>query len=187
MPSGFPQHLASSWFLPESRYLRFLVEGAGQQWQEFQATQGELIRPYTFDVQNIKQGQLNAAFPGNDFPLHHRCVLLYRSGDNQGVVGLWKRQFDNLGLIYNAKKDGWFVGHYPYDTKWRISVDGKPVAYYRVNKSFIGFPLTQGEHKILIAYWPQSPLRILLLVSAILTTLGLPLLIFLALKWENAQ
>lgn len=187
LPPGFPQHLASSWFLPESRYLRFLVGTTGQQWQEFQAAQGELIRPYTFDVQNIKQGQLNAAFPRNDFPFYHKCVLLYRSGDNQGVVGLWKKQFDNLGLIYNAKEDGWFVGHYPYDAKWRISVDGKPVAYYRVDKSFIGFPLTQGEHKILIAYWPQSPLRIYLLVSAILTTLGLPLLIFLALKWENAE
>jgi uncharacterized membrane protein YfhO len=117
--------------------------------------------------------------------LHNKCVLLYPSGDNQGVEGLWRRQFDNLGIIYRARKDGWLVGHYPYDTKWKISVDGNPVAYWRVDKSFIGFPLTRGEHRILIQYWPHSPLRIMLLISALLTTLGLPLLIFLALKWEH--
>jgi Bacterial membrane protein YfhO len=185
LPSTFPQHLASSWFLEEQRYLRFFVEGTGQQWQELQAAQGELIRPGTFDVQNIKQGELRAAFSVSDFPMHKKCVLLYPSSENQGVEGLWRRQFDNLGIIYRAKRAGWLVGHYPYDTKWRISVDGKPVTYYRVDKSFIGFPLSQGEHKILIQYWPHSPLRILLLVSAVLVTLGLPLLIFLALKWEN--
>jgi len=185
LPSGFPEHLASSWFLPEQHYLRFFIEGTGGQWQELQATQGELIRPYTFDVQNIKKGDLKAAFPKNDFPLHRKYVLLYPSSENQGVEGLWRKQFDNLGIIYRAKRDGWLVGHYPYDTKWRISVDGKKVIYYRVNESFIGFPLARGEHKILIQYWPHSPLRILLLVSAILTTFGLLALIFLALKWEQ--
>jgi hypothetical protein len=185
LPASFPQHLASSWFLPEQRYLRFLIEGTGQQWQELEATQGELIRPNTFDVQNIKQGELNAAFSKNDFPMHRKCALLYPSSENEGVEGLWRRQFDNLGIIYRAKRDGWLVGHYPFDTKWRIFVDGKPTAYYRVNESFIGFPLARGEHRILISYWPHSPLRILLLISAVLTTLGLPLLIFLGLKWEN--
>ena len=184
LPSNFPDHLASSWFLEEQRYLRFLIQAEGQQWHELQATQGELIRPYTFDVQNIKKGELKAAFPKNDFPLHQKCVLLYPSTNNQGVQGLWRSQFDNLGITFKAKKDGWWVGHYPYDKKWRITVDGNSVAYYRVNKSFIGFPLVHGEHKILIQYWPDSPLRILLLVSAILTTLGLPMLMFFALRWE---
>jgi hypothetical protein len=187
LPSNFPEHLASSWFPSEQPYLRFLVDGIGQHWQELQNAQGELIRPYTFDVQNIKKGDLNAVFPKNDFPLSRKYVVLYPSSENQGVERLWRRQFDNLGIIYRAKKDGWLVGHYPYDTKWKISVDGKPVTYYRVDKSFIGFPLTQGEHKILIQYWPHSPLRILLLISALLTTVGLPVLIFLALKWEQGR
>ncbi len=185
LPSDFPGHLASSWFPAEQRYLRFFVEGEGGQWRELQAAQGELIRPYTFDVQNIKQGELKAAFSKNDFPMHHKCVLFYPSSENQGVEKVWRKQFDNLGTIYRAKRDGWWVGHYPYDPKWRISVDGKPVPYYRVDKSFIGFPLGRGEHKILVQYWPHSPLRIFLFISALLTTLGLPLLIFLALKWEN--
>lgn len=185
LPDIFPEHLASSWFLSQERYLRFAIEGEGQQWRQLQDAQGELIRPYTFDVQNIKKGQLKAAFPKNEFPLHRRCVLLYPSSENQGVEGLWNRQFDNLGIIYRAKRDGWLVGHYPYDRKWRISVDGKQVTYYRVNKSFIGFPLARGEHKILIRYWPHSPLRILLLVSALLTSLGFPMLIFSALRWER--
>jgi hypothetical protein len=185
LPANFPEHLASSWFPAEQRYLRFFIEGAGQQWQELSPVQGELIRPNTFDVQNIRKGQLRAMFSKDDFPMHRRCVLLYPSSQNQGVESLWEKQFDNLGIVYRAKRDGWWVGHYPYDKKWRISVDGKPVTYYRVNESFIGFPLSKGEHKILIQYWPGSPLRILLLISALLTTLGLPVLIFLAMKWEK--
>ncbi len=185
LPSSFPAHLASSLFPSEQRYLRFLVEGTTEAWKELQPTQGELIRPYTFDVQNIKKGDLKAAFPVNDFPLHRKAVLLYPSSENQGVEGLWRRQFDNLGITYRAKRDGWLVAHYPYDSKWRISVDGQPVTYYRVDKSFIGFPLTRGEHKILIQYWPHSFLRILLLISALLASLGLPVLIFLGLRWEQ--
>ena len=187
LPSNFPSHLASSFFSSEQRYLRFLVEDKAQQWKELQPIQGELIKPYTFDVQNIKEGQLKAAFPINGFPMHQKCVLLYPSSENQGVEGLWRRQFDNLGITYRAKRDGWWVAHYPYDRKWRISVDGMTVSYYRVNKSFIGFPLARGEHKILIQYWPHSLLRILILVSAILTTLGLPILIFLGLRWEQKE
>ena len=185
LPLNFPAHLATSFFPAEQRYLRFFIEGTEQHWQELQPTQGELIRPYTFDVQNIEKGDLKAAFPMNDFPLHRKCVLFYPSSENQGVEGLWRRQFDNLGITYRAKRNGWFVGHYPYDSKWRISVDGKTVPYYRVNESFVGFPLSQGEHKILIQYWPHSPLRALLLISALLTTFGLPVLIFLGLKWEQ--
>ena len=136
--------------------------------------QGELIKPYTFDVQNIREGYLKAMFPMNDFPLYRKYLLLYRSSENQGVEGLWRRQFDNLGITYRANQNGWWVGHFPFDKKWRISVDGKQVAYYRVDESFVGFPLAQGEHKILIQYWPQSPLRIFLLLSALLATIGLP-------------
>lgn len=185
LPAAFPDYLATSLFPPEQHYLRFFIEGEGNQWKEFQHAQGELIRPYTFDVQNIQKGVLTSAFPENDYQRHRKYVLFYPSSENQGVEGLWRRQFDNLGITYRAKKDGWLVGHYPYDSKWRISVDGKEVPYYRVNETFIGFPLARGEHKIFIQYWPHSPLRFLLLISAFLTTLGLPILIYLSLRWEQ--
>lgn len=184
LPDDFPEHLASSWFPSEQKYLRFLVERSQGKWQEFQGAQGRLIVPYTFDVQNMKRGELNAAFPLNDFPMHQQCVLLYPSKANEGVERVWLRQFDNLGIIYRARISGWLVIHEPYDPKWKITVDGNVVDYYRVNKSFIGFPLAAGEHKILIQYWPHSPLRFLLLVSVILTTLGMIVLIFLGMRWE---
>src|SRR5262249_37961871 len=156
LPSDFPEHLASSIFVHEQRYLRFLVQGQGT-WQEFKAAQGELLRPYTFDVQNIHKGQLRAAFPKNDFPFHNKCVLIYPSPENPGVEGLWKKQFDHLGITYRADKDGWLVVHQPYDPKWSISVDGRPTTYYRVNKCFLGFALSGGEHRILMEYWPHTP------------------------------
>jgi hypothetical protein len=187
LPDDFPKFLASSWFAQEQRYLHFLVEGNDHPLHEFQPVQGELIRPYTFDVQNIKKGMLIAAFPKDDFKAQRKFVLYYPSGHNNGVTGLWQKQFDNLGIVYNAPRNGWLVCHYPYDTKFRINVDGNDVRYYRTNKSFIGFPLSQGKHRILIQYWPHSPLRILLLISAVLTTLGLPILILLGLTWEQEQ
>jgi len=185
LPPSFPDHLASSWFMPEQKNLRFFAELTDGKWREMVGAQGELIRPYTFDVQNIKKGELKAAFPKDEFPFRKRCAFLYPSPNNPGVAQVWRKQFDNLGVIYRATKDGWFVAHYPYDRKWRILVDGNQVQYYRVNESFIGFPLTRGEHKILIQYWPHSPLRIMLLISALLTTCGLLLLIRKGIQWER--
>jgi len=185
LPESFPNHLTSSWFAEEGAYLHFLVEGADGKWREFQPAQGELIRPFTFDVQNIRAGTLTAAFPRDDFDGGKKFILYYPSPDNDGVTGLWKKQFDNLGINYRAGHDGWLVCHYPYDRKFKISVDDREVQYYRTNKSFIGFPLAKGEHKILIQYWPQTPLRFFIFISALLTTLGLPLLIFWALRNEE--
>jgi len=179
-----PDHLASSWFYPESQYLRFFVKG-GTSWRELQETQGELIRPYTFEVSNIQQGDLHAAFPKDVFPLGRACSLYYPSPAAQGVERIWRKQFDHWGFIYRAKSSGWLVIHEPYDTKWQIMVDGKKVQYYRANESFIGFYLDQGEHKILIEYWPNTPLRFFLLLSVIMTSASLLVLIFLGLKWEE--
>ena len=134
-------------------------------------------------MQNIKEGKLTAAIPRADFIPGQQFVFFYPSDKNAGVLGLWKSQYDNLGIDYRAQRSGWAVLQYPYDEKWKITVDGKTIKYYRVNKCFVGFPIAQGDHKILIQYWPDTSLRFWLLVSAVLTTVGLPVLIFFALRW----
>jgi hypothetical protein len=187
LPPDFPRHRATTWFFDDQKYLRFLVERSENNWVEFNQTQGELVRPYTFDVQNIKEGVMKVAVPKNDFVARQKFAFLYPSDKNTGVMKLWRSQYDNLGIDYRAPRTGWVVFQYPYDKKWKITVDGKIVDYYKVNKSFVGFPLVQGDHKILIQYWPDTSLRVWLLISAILTTLGLPVLIFFALRWEQKE
>ena len=90
LPESFPGFLATSWFAEEQRYLHFLVEGKDGKWQEFQHAQGALIRPYTYDVQNIKEGYLTAAFPKDDFGGDRKFMFYYPSAENDGVTGLWR-------------------------------------------------------------------------------------------------
>jgi uncharacterized membrane protein YfhO len=52
----------------------------------------------------------------------------------------------------NAPEDGWFVTTVPYDANFRIRVDGKEVAYDKVNTAFMGFPITKGSHNIVFQY-----------------------------------
>ena len=152
---------------------------------EFEPAQGDLLRPYTFDVQNIRDGWVSFSFPGQELLPNRKYVLFFPGPGSEGFTRVVSHQSDQSEFIYRVPTDGWFVFHYPYDNKWKIAVDGSQVHFYKVNKSFIGFPISQGEHKILIQFWPRSPLRALLLVSALLTTLGLPALIFLAFRWER--
>jgi hypothetical protein len=186
LPPDFPTHLATTWFTEDTKYLRFSAEHPQKGWIEFTHSQGPLIKPYTFDVQNIHAGRLTAAFPKNDF-YAGKFKFLYAVDKNEGVIRVWRKEHDDLGLTYRAAGDGWCVLHFPYTKKWRIIVDGKPVAYYKANKSFIGFPIKAGDHKILIQYRPGSFLRIALLWSAVVTTVGLIVLIFMAFGWEKKR
>lgn len=48
--------------------------------------------------------------------------------------------------------ESYFVTSLPYDEGFTIKVDGEKVEYEMVNKAFIGFPISNGEHKIEIIY-----------------------------------
>ena len=51
-----------------------------------------------------------------------------------------------------ADRDSWFISSIPYDDNFQILVDGKSVQPQKVNTAFLGFPLEQGEHQIIIRY-----------------------------------
>ena len=52
----------------------------------------------------------------------------------------------------SADQDGWFISSVPYDSHFKITVDGQPIKPQIVNTAFLGFPLAQGEHQIEIRY-----------------------------------
>lgn len=56
----------------------------------------------------------------------------------------------------NCKKDMLLATSIPYDKKWNIQIDGKPVEVMKVNMGFIGTELSAGEHEVVISYGRDS-------------------------------
>ena len=52
----------------------------------------------------------------------------------------------------DANESGYFNLSIPYDKGFIIKVDGKEIDYEKVNKAFIGFPISEGNHKIEIEF-----------------------------------
>jgi hypothetical protein len=186
LPKDFPDYQATTFFTEDRYSLRFLLQKPDQTWQECRPAQGEFVRECSFDVGHFKKGTLTAALAKDGFFSSMKYIFVYPIGSQNGIVNAWEKKFDYLGFDYHIGQDGWFVVQYPFDKKWQISVDWKQTPYYKVNKSFIGFPITEGKHRIEMRYEPDSLLRIWLLISVICSTLGLILLLVIAFKWENA-
>ena len=48
--------------------------------------------------------------------------------------------------------NSYFVTSIPYDKGFTIKVDNKVISYEKVDKAFVGFPITKGKHDISIVY-----------------------------------
>jgi uncharacterized membrane protein YfhO len=172
LPKDLPDYLSTTIFTND----RFLVKALVIQKNEIvelQPAQGKLIRPFTFDVRNMYTDRLTVLLPRDFLMDDHTVYLVYWSGSKKGVANVWKNQPDNFGFDYVAAQNGWLVIHYPYDKRWKMMVDDHPVKIYRVNKSFIGVPIQEGPHHILLQYWPGSILRSLILLSMVLSMMAL--------------
>lgn len=77
------------------------------------------------------------------------------------------KMFDNtLEGTINVEKDGYFTTSIPYDEGFIAYVDDEEVTIEKVNTAFIGFKITNGEHKIKIVY--VSPLKKLSMVISLI-------------------
>lgn len=65
---------------------------------------------------------------------------------------------DKISGSIDVSQDGYFNLSIPYDEGFVIKVDGKKVDYEKVNKAFIGFPISEGMHKIEIEF--KAPLAL---------------------------
>lgn len=59
------------------------------------------------------------------------------------------------GGTIDMPENGYFVTSYPWRKGYYVRVDGREVKPYRVNTSFIGFPLSAGRHEFSLYY--ESP------------------------------
>ena len=182
LDGNIPNYLATN-ILAIDHWVRFFIQTADGKYIELSPAQGQLIRPMTFDAQNIKEGKVFVALPANTSFVGFKGILLIKTRDASGITSVWRHHSDETGINFLASCEGWMSIQYPYDPKWQVELDGKKIPFYRVNKSFIGFPITQGEHKILVRYWPDSWLRWGLPLSIFMTmALFIALIIFALLE-----
>ncbi len=90
---------------------------------------------------------------------------------------------DQIAGTINVSQDGYFVTSIPYDTGFKIELDGEEIAYERVNKAFIGFPITKGYHEVTIHY--QAPFAKAGQFVSAFGLVGLLLLVYFDLKDEK--
>lgn len=74
----------------------------------------------------------------------------------------------------NVTTDGYFVTSIPYDEGFTVFVDEKEIKYEKVNKAFLGFPISKGNHHIVIEY--HAPLAD---IGMMITLFGSTLFLFL--------
>jgi hypothetical protein len=179
LPADFPNYLSTGVFTRDYNSWQLNL---GQ--KVLLPVQGMLMDPYTFDVQNVREGWLTVLLPAQEIVRDVTLELKVKMPDY--ISDVWRNEHDHLGITFNTPHDGWMILHYPYDIKWHLSVDDKPAALYRVNQYFMGAPVSKGEHRILLTYWPETPLRWLLMISMILTVAVFEGLIIYAF-WQESQ
>lgn len=81
--------------------------------------------------------------------LPERSETLYQS-----EVQVDKKQTkDNViqGMI-QVKNNGWFITSIPYDTHFKMYIDGKETKIQKVNTTFLGCKIRRGKHEVKIIY-----------------------------------
>ena len=83
-----------------------------------------------------------------------------------------KTNGDKIVGSINSKSDGYFVMSIPYDKGFTAYVDGVKTDVLEVNSIFIGFPISKGNHNIVIKY--EAPFKT---EGMIISLIGILLLI----------
>jgi hypothetical protein len=182
LPKDFPDSLSTGILSLDQLLLQVYRDK-----KPLEAVQGQLVRPLTFDLQNIQSRRLIVALALEDIPKERGFVFYYPPRGSVNLGKIWRNQPDNLGFDYTAPKDGWLVLHFPYDKKWTAALDGRATPIYQANKIFMGIPLKAGEHKILLRYWPNTWLRPLMGLSIVLFAGGIFAVIGMGLRQESLR
>ncbi len=162
LPKSFPSYESTAIFTQDRN--RLILEGLESL---LTPVQGAIAESFTFDVNNVKDGYLVLGLPKGYLKGNIKLTLrLVQSGD---ILNIWRNTSDQLGVTFQASTDGWLIAHYPYDEKWQVWIDGKRAAISKVNGYFLGVPISAGKHQVLFKYWPNSPLRVLIPLSILLS------------------
>ena len=87
---------------------------------------------------------------------------------------------DKISGSIDVSSDGYFKLSIPYDKGFNIFVDGKKVNYEKVNKAFIGFPISKGSHNIDISFLAPN-----VILGRIISLIGIVLFVFVNKKGKS--
>ncbi len=121
-----------------------------------------------FSKGNYKIGNISI------YKLNYGDLGNIKSRQSEFVVNKKLSVGDNIYGKINMKNDGYFVTSIPYEKGFSVYVDSKKVKYEVVNKAFLGFKLSSGEHDIKITY--KAPLQ---RMGLIISTIGFIFSIFI--------
>lgn len=158
LPSGFPRWVATTVFGRDGDAVRLVVDG-----QTFVPAQGHLIRPFSFDVGNVRTGYLVFALPTAEAP---RSIHLEVDQDPlvRNVTDLGS---DRLTLDYQAPSNGWMVIRNPYEEGWRATVNGKDAPIYVANGTAMAVPVLEGLNRVMLQFKPGFSVQRILVVGYI--------------------
>ncbi len=129
-----------------------------------------ILNPRSLDIK-IKKGRYDISYI-TTYILDYKELKDIVGDLDTFIFNKSKTKGDKIAGNINVRHDGYFSLSIPYDTGFKIYVDGKKVSYELVNEAFIGFKINKGKHDIKIVY--SSPLRN---ISLGLSSIGLLLFI----------
>ena len=104
---------------------------------------------------------LNIQFDKGEYMIHHINISVIdldylknvKNNVDHFIIDKDRTKGDSIvGKIDVKEENSYFVISIPYDKGFSILVDGKKMNYQKVNKAFIGFKITKGNHDIEITY-----------------------------------
>jgi hypothetical protein len=164
LPEGFPDSLCS---IPITQDRELFQAYLGT--TPLKTTEGPFVEPFQFDVNNIRKGRFFISLPSNYESAGAQVKLAFQDQLLPGLGSVWKNEQDNFGFNYTASGQGWLMFRYPFTHDWKVLVDGIEAPIVQAHKYFFSFPVSKGEHKILLQYMPGSWLRMAVLVSIFFT------------------
>ncbi len=176
LPDNFPREISSTIFTDDAQFLQASIGNV-----PLRQTQGKPVLPMSFDVQNYKTNKLSIGLPLDFNEPQIPIQICYPNGPINGIKVL-KYQPDYLEFLHEKSKEGWLIFHYPFDKKWKVEIDGRRTEIFKVNEAFLGFPVSKGSHKITIEYWPDTALRLFLVLAGLVSSIGFIVLIYFELK-----
>ena len=108
----------------------------------------------TYDISNLNLSLINKADIINETELVDPFIVDSTQTKGDFIVG-----------DISVRTDSYFTLSIPYDEGFVIKVDDKVIDYEKVNETFIGFKIDEGDHTIVIEY--KAPLKDISLVISI--------------------
>ncbi len=166
LPDGFNPFAATGVFTLDQDLMKAAVDG-----EIYTPVQGALTALRQFDVNNIRKGYLTAALP-RGFVVKDKPLLLFYHRSNE-LLRVRENTLDRMTFDFLASRAGYLKTRIAFNDQWRVTVDGKEVTPVKVDKYFLGVPISQGQHTITWQYGAGSMLRVWIIVSMLLTFLVL--------------